>query len=227
MATVQTLIDEVRETIHDAVATFRWADAELIDYCNAGIRQTVVLVPEANAVETIHDTGTPLVARQVLPSGGIKFIKAARNYADNGTTQQGPIRSAEKDALDTYEPDWEFVTTKADGANYFDHYAHDPREPKVFYLYPAPAAVNKMLAIVFSAVPTAHTAVGDTFSLDDEYINAVIQYMVFRALTKESRDTMPVQFRQEMWSNYLTALGFHRQAMAAISPENNIPPEAP
>ncbi len=37
MATVQTLIDEVREIIHDTVATFRWADSELIDYCNESL----------------------------------------------------------------------------------------------------------------------------------------------------------------------------------------------
>lgn len=227
MATVQTLITEVRETIHDTVATFRWADTELIDYCNAGIRQTVILVPEANSVETIHDTGSTLIARQELPSGGIKFIKAARNFAADGTTQQGVIRVVEKDALDTYEPAWEYVSIKADGDNYFEHYAHDPREPKVFYLYPAPTASNKKLAIVYSAVPTAHTAVANTFSLADEYINAVILYMVYRSLSKESRDTMPVQFRQEMWSNYLGALGLQKQAMEAVGPESNAPPEAP
>jgi hypothetical protein len=227
MATVQTLIDEVREIIHDTVTTFRWADAELIDYCNAGIRQSIVLVPEANTVETVHDTGATLVSRQALPSGGIKFIKASRNYADDGTTEQGVIRYAEKDALDTYDPDWEFdSTTKADGANFFEHFIHDKREPKVFYVYPCPAAVNKMLGIVYSAVPTAHTVVGDTFALDDEYLNAVIQYMVYRSLTKESRLTMPAAMQQTLWTNYLTALGLQRRALETISPENNAPPEA-
>jgi len=226
MATVQTLITEVRRIIHDSVATYRWADAELIDYCNAGIRQTVVLVPEANSVQSIHDSGAVLVSRQELPSGGIKFIKAARNYADDGTTPQGVIRHAEKDALDTYAPGWEYdATAKADGANFFEHYCHDPVEPKVFYLYPAPAAINKMLAIVYSAVPTAHTVVGDTFGLADEYINAVIQYMTYRALTKEARHTIPTQYRQELWDNYLTALGLQRRAIKEVSPEAVTPPE--
>ena len=107
MATVQELIDEVREVIHDNVATFRWTDNELIDYCNAGIRQTVVLVPEANATESVETISND-IARQTIPSGGIKFIKIARNYADNGTTPEGVVRYVEKDALDTYNPDWEF-----------------------------------------------------------------------------------------------------------------------
>jgi hypothetical protein len=161
-----------------------------------------------------------------LPAGGIKFIKAARNYADDGTTPQGVIRYAEKDALDTYAPGWEYDSAaKADAANFFEHFCHDPKEPKVFYLYPAPAAANKKLAIVYSAVPTAHTVVGDTFGLDDEYINAVIQYMIYRALTKEARHTIPTQYRQELWSNYLTALGLQRQASKEVSPELTAPPE--
>jgi hypothetical protein len=228
MATVQTLITEVRRTIHDSVATFRWTDVELIDYCNAAIRQTVAFLPEANTVQTIHDTGAVLASRQVLPSGGIKFIKAARNYADDGTTPQGVIRYAEKDALDTYTPGWEFdATAKADGANFFEHFCHDPREPKAFYLYPAPAVINKKLAISYSAVPTAHTAVGDTFALADEYINAAVQYITYRALTKESRHTLPTEYRQELWDNYLKALGLFRRSSAQVSPESNAPPEAP
>lgn len=228
MAAVQDLIDEVRVVIHDTTETFRWSDDELIDYCNAGIRQTIQLVPEANSVETIHDTGATLVSRQVLPAGGIKFMKAARNYADDGTTQEGVIRVAEKDALDTYVPDWEFDSAaKADGSNFFEHYCHDPREPKTFYVYPCPAAINKMLAIVYSAIPTAHTLVSDTFAIGDEYLNAVILYMAYRAMTKESRQTVPSAFRQELWNNYLAALGLQSRADDKVSPENNAPPEAP
>jgi hypothetical protein len=217
----------VREIIHDTVATYRWSDDELIDYCNAGIRQTITLLPEANATESV-ETITNSIARQALPTGGIKFIKASRNYADDGTTPEGPIRYVEKDALDTYDPDWEYDTAiKADGANFFEHFCHDPREPNVYYLYPPQAAASKKVAVVYSAVPTAHTAVGNTFALNDEYLNAVIQYMIYRALTKENRDTLPSAFRQELWNNYLAALGLKGSSDERVSPENNAPPEAP
>jgi len=225
MATVQTVITEVRRIIHDESATFRWADLELIDYVNAGMRQTVAILPEANTIETIEDTLLSRVARQSLPVGGIKFIKVARNYADDGITAQGVVRFAEKDALDTFEPDWEYVSTKADGANYFEHYCHDGREDEVYYLYPAPALDNKRVAVVYSAIPTEMTAVGDTIPLSDNYINALVQYVTFRALTKESRETLPDAFRQDLWQNYLTALGLNEQAQEKISPTNNRAPE--
>ena len=225
MADVQSIIDEVRRTIHDETVTFRWSDAELIDYVNAGIRQTIVILPEANTVETIEDTLTSRVARQSLPTGGIKFIKVARNYADDGVTPQGVVRFTEKDALDTFEPDWEYVSTKTDGANYFDHYCHDGREDDVYYVYPAPAADNKRLAVVYSAIPTILTVVGDTIPLSDTYLNALVQYTVYRSLTKESRQTLPSAFRAELWQNYLTALGLKKEAEEDISASTNRAPD--
>lgn len=227
MATAQNLFNEARRIIHDEdSANYRWSDAELIDYLNAGIRQIVVLLPEANTTETIEDTGTSRVARQVLPTGGIKFIRVARNYADDGTTPQGTVRFCEKDVLDTFDPDWEYDSTiKADGANFFEHFCHDSREPKAYYLYPPPAADNKRYAAVYSTVPTAVTAVGNTYPLDDEYVNAAIQYIVYRALTKEARQTLPNQFRQDLWNNFLIALGLQRDATIEVGTEMNRPPD--
>lgn len=225
MSTAQDVINEVRRTIHDENAPFRWSDSELLSYVNAGERQTVIFLPDANTVETIVDTLTSRVARQSLPAGGIKFIKIARNYADDGTTPQGNVRYVEKDALDTFEPTWEYVSAKADGDNYFEHYCHDSREPGIYYVYPAPAADNKQIAVVYSAVPVALPDVTQDLVLDDEFFNGTVQYTIYRALTKESRDTLPGAFRQELWQNYLTALGLHKEAEDEVSPANNRAPE--
>ncbi len=225
MATGQDLITEVRRIIHDESATFRWADAELIDYINAGQRAIVVLVPEANLVETVVDLTTSRIARQSIPSGGIKFIKATQNYADDGTTPQGTIRYAEKDALDTYEPTWEYVSEKEDAVNYFEHYCHDRREPKVFYLYPAPAADGKRVGILYSKNPDEITAVGNTVSLSDEYLESLISYMTYRALTKESRESMPSTFSKDLYAQFLTTLGIKRAVEDAVSAANEAPPE--
>ena len=225
MATGQDLIDEVRRVIHDESATFRWPDAELIDYINAGQRAIVVLVPEANLIETVVDLTTSRIARQSLPSGGIKFIKATQNYADDGTTPQGTIRYAEKDALDTFEPTWEYISVKADGPNYFEHFLHDKREPKVYYLYPAPAANDKRLGVLHSSNPTELTVVGSTVALSDEYIESLVSYVTYRALTKESRDTMPDQFQKDLYNQFLATLGIKRAVESNVSPSEVAAPE--
>lgn len=223
MATAQVLITEVRRVIHDESSPYRWSDLELIDYINAGTRQIVQLVPEANTLTAAVQL-TNNLARQVLPSGGIKFIKVSHNFDDTGTTRSTTVRYAEKDALDTYNPNWEDdVTIKADADDFYQHYCHAPEEPKVYYVYP-PCSASKYIGLVYSSIPTALTAVGDTFGLDDEYINAAITYTIYRALTKEARDTLPDAYRQELWNNFLNTLGLEKESRWKARPP--APPEA-
>jgi len=222
MATAQVLITEVRRVIHDESSPYRWSDLELIDYINAGMRQIVQLLPEANTITSAVQL-TNNLARQVLPSGGIKFIKASHNFNDAGTVRSGTIRYAEKDALDTYDPDWETdVAIKADTDNFYLHYCHLSEEPKVYYMYP-PCSASKYIGLVYSAIPTALTAVGDTYGLDDEYINAGITYVTYRALTKEARDTLPDAYRNELWNNFLNTLGLEKESKWKARPP--APPE--
>jgi hypothetical protein len=226
MSTGADIAEEVRRTIHDTdQANYRWSETELLDYVNAAGRAIVGLLPDANIIEVVGDTGADLVARQALPAGGIKFVKISTNYDDNGTTREGVVRYAEKDSLDTYEPDWEYVTLKADGANYFEHFCHDHREPKTFYLYPAPAAINKMFGLVYSANPVELEELGETLPIGNEYHEAYVTYVVYRALTKEARHTMPDAYRKELYGSFIAALGLKRQADESISPETSPPPE--
>jgi hypothetical protein len=230
MATVQNVITGVRYTIHDEDATnYRWSDAELIDYINAASRAIVSIVPEANLVTSIVSI-TNTIAKQALPSGGIKFVKVLNNVSPaDGTTIEGAVRQVEKDTLDSYDPDWEYDTTiktLAGSSDFFDHFCHDPRDKKAFYVYP-PASGQAYANVQHSAIPTAMTSVGDTIPLADEYLEAYNAYVTYRALTKESRDTMPSAFRQELWNNFLVALGQKLQADVRVSPEQNMPPEAP
>lgn len=229
-ATVQNVIDEVRFTIHDeTAATYRWTDVELIDYVNAAGRQIVSIVPEANLVSAIL-TFTNTIAKQSLPVGGIKFVKVLNNVSvTDALTIEGAVRQVEKDVLDSYDPDWEHDTTiktLAGSENFFEHFMHDPRDKKAFYMYP-PASAAAYAKVQYSAIPTAVSAVGNTIPLADEYLEAYNTYVTYRALTKESRDTIPDQYRQELWNNFLFALGQKLRGDARVSPEQSIPPEAP
>lgn len=225
MATGTNVATEARRTLHDEESgSYRWSDAELIDYINAAQRRIAALVPEANSVETVVNI-TNEIARQSIPSGGIKFIRVARNYADDGSTPQGAVRYVEKDALDTYDPDWEYNTAiKTDGDNFFEHYCHDSREPRVFYLYPPQAAASKYVAVVYSDNPDEITALTDTLSLGDEYFDAIVEYTVYRSLTKEGRESIPSAYRQELYNNFLQALGLKRNSDSFVNAASNAPP---
>lgn len=227
MATGQSIIDEVRDQINDTTATYRWSDTELLRYLNAAQRQIVMLVPEANTVEQMVTLAQQ--ARQTLPSGGIKFLRVSNNVNPSGDARTGPVRYVERDVLDTQFPGWEYTTaTVVPGvtANFFQHYAHDPREPAVFYVYPVPTSGSQKAYVVFSKNPTALAVVGDTFALGDMYINAAVDYMIYRALTKEGRYTLPETKSLQLWNNFLRSLGLKVEAERRVSPEANRPPEA-
>jgi len=93
-------------------------------------------------------------------------------------------------------------------------------------VYP-PASAQAYANVQYSAIPTAMTVVGDTIPLADEYLEAYYTYVTYRALTKEGRHTMPTDYRQELWTNFLQALGLKLQADDRVSPEQNQPPGAP
>jgi hypothetical protein len=217
---------EVRDQINDTGVSgqFRWSDDELMRYLNAAVRQIVTLVPESNATESLLTLDQ--AARQRIPADGAKFIKATNNYDPVGDVRTRALRYVEKDALDTHNPDWEFsVPVPAPNpAHYFQHYTHDPREPQVFYVYPRPQSAAQKLYVVYSKVPAAIT-LGTQFPLPDTYVNAAIDYVIYRALTKEGRFTLPDTKAQLLWDGFLRSLGLKLEANRRVSPDVYRPPE--
>lgn len=206
-------------------ANYRWSDSEILHYINAAQRQIVTLVPEANVIESIEDLGSNTDARQTLPAGGIKFVKISNNFSD-ASTRKGPVRYAEKDALDSWDPDWEY-TPGSDGDNYFKHYCHDAREDDVYYLYPPPAVSNKFIGLVYSKIPDDLADLHADLSLDDDFFESYVDYVVFRALSKEGRYSLPDRERDRLWAKFLQSLGLKHVAETNIGPETVRPPEAP
>lgn len=228
MTTATQLILDIRESINDETAPYRWSDATLLRYINAGQRQIVMLVPEANAVET--RVTTAVGARQVIPALGVKFIRASSNYNGVTSLRTGALRYIERDAMDTHWPGWESeaaAVTPGTTANTFQHYLHDPREPTVFYLYPAPQTGTEQVYIVYSAIPATLTVVGDNLGLAAVYENALVDYCVYRALSKEGRYSMPHDKTEALWNRFLRALGLKTQSDARVSVQNHKPPEGP
>lgn len=135
-------------------------------------------------------------------------------------SKTGNVRYCEKDVLDTFEPDWQHTDPVApDYDKYYKHYMHDTRDPTRFYLYPRPKPFIPVW-VLYAALPDQVTALVDDFPLSDEYLDAVVQYVLYRALTKEGRySNGPDNKRQELWQAYLQALGLSRAVAQSISPE--------
>ena len=150
MATGQNIVDEVRAQLQDEdTSNLRWTDVEMLRYVNAAQRQIVVFLPEANIIEFRFVPVIADGARQTIPADGIKFIQVRSNF-DNEFSHDGPnVRYVELDAMDSLFPTWQYpqagltnVPKIADEFTFvnYEHYMHDPTEPKSFYVYPADIA---------------------------------------------------------------------------------------
>lgn len=232
MAIGQDIVDEVRAELNDEdTGDLHWSDADMLRYVNAAQRRIVILVPEANVVEE-QVVITNNDVRQVLPAGGIKFLDVDNYDATNSA--RGPrITQVEFDAMNSAFPSWGAKTLYATKLTYpdavteyvvsqWDHYAHDPREPKTYYLFPSTTSDLFEVLLKYVKVPTALGTLAGTFALPDEYINAAKLYIRYRALETDTRYSSGSIRRTEAYNRFLAQLGLHEEAV-----NNRLDPNSP
>lgn len=236
MTTGQNIADEVRTQLNDGdTSNYRWSDAELLSYINAAQRQIVLIVPEANIVQENVTPAAASSARQVLPASGVKFVRVA-NY-DASASLPGPaITAIERDAIESAFPQWLHESTYGTDINNpsvedeytdmrFRHYHHDPREPKTYFLYPAQnVAADMEVLLTYAKLPTALGSLAGTFALGDEYLNAAVDYVTYRALMKDGRHGTDPANREALWNNFLRSLGIKVQSDKRVDPGTIRPP---
>jgi hypothetical protein len=175
--TVQNLIDQVRTILQDKDA-IRWSDPEFLGWIASAYREIVRHRPDANSITATVSTNAD--SRQSLPADGAYLISVIRN--EGGSKRA--VRPIERYVLDSQNPDWHTVngTTSDQTAKY---YVYEKDSPKVFYLYPAPAA-GTTISIQYARIPTAHTSTSDLISLDDTYAGLIVDYLLYRAYSKDA-----------------------------------------
>ena len=214
----QALIRRVVETLQDTTS-IRWPVAELVRYLNDGQREIIVHRPDAmvtNASLTLT-AGT----KQSLPANGAKLIDVVRNSA--GTKRA--IRMCAREILDAQSPGWHNLS----GVTEIVHFMFDPRDPKVFYVYPPAQSAGASVDLVYSALPTDiaepaagtdYSAVAGAISVPDIYSNALQDYVLYRAYTKDSQYAGNEARAQARYAAFANALGIEIKATVAVAPQS-------
>ena len=213
----QQIIRRCVETLQDTTS-IRWPVAELVRYLNDGQREVVLYRPDAM---TTNATVTCVAGtRQTLPANGAKLIEVIRNARAAGTKRA--VRMVNREILDAQMPGWHTLA----GVDDVLHFMYDPRDPRVFYVYP-PATTNTQLDIVYAAYPTdivepadgsLYTAVTGNISLPDIYGNVLQDYILYRAYTKDSEYAGNGQRAQAHYAAFANALGIEIKATVAVAP---------
>ena len=183
--TVQSVIDRAQAILQDTTG-IRWpVTSELVLFVNDAQREIALLKPDASASNTTVTlvTGT----KQSIPADGNRLLRVVRNMsaASSGTGKRS-IRLVSREILDSQTPDWHDPSVSGDASHtsIVKHYIYDESNPRNFYVYPGVAG-NAYVEIVYSANP-ATVAQSGNLSIPDIFANAVTDYVLFRAYTKDA-----------------------------------------
>jgi hypothetical protein len=211
--TAQSIVRRVVDTLQDPTS-IRWPVGELARYFNDAQREVVLARPDA----MVTNVSQALVAgtKQAIPSTGAKLIDVVRN-----TATKKAIRLCNREILDAQIPGWHGLTAVAEVV----HYMYDPRDPKVFYVYP-PSNGASSVDLIHSLLPTDitepgsgdYTAITGNLSLPDIYGNTVHDYIVYRAYNKDAEYAANAARAQASYASFATALGIEIKATLAVAP---------
>lgn len=212
--TVASVIDKAQVILQDTTG-IRWPDDELLGWLNDGQREIVLYKPNTFVRNTSVQltTGT----KQGLPADGVQLIDVVRNMGINGSTPGRAIRITMREILDSQIPNWHTEAAN----NEVKHYMYSMLDPKNYYVYP-PNTGNGYVELVYGAAPTDAT-LNSTITLDDIYQTILVDYILYRAYSKDTEFAADVNRALSHQQAYLTALTGKAKVEVGSNPNSMAP----
>lgn len=179
---VQEIFDRVTDLLLDKDRSddeARWINAELFRWINDSRMAIITRRPQAGAV--IQTVTLEAGSLQTVPENAVTFIDAIRNMSAAG--QPGRvIRRTDRQNLDDDDLYWHKLTQKGE----VSQFSFDDRTPRRYYVYP-PVVAGTKIEISYAKNPVEVKALTDTLEFNPEYIDAVVNYVCYRAKAKDSQ----------------------------------------
>jgi len=222
MATVKVIdiIRRVEFVLQDT--NIRWPRLELQNWLNESYLAITLLRPDANAKSGTFtcSAGSRQDITDEFPSA-LRLLDVTRNLAS--TSDYKVIRIVSRSVLDDQRPSWHAET----GTVNIQHYTHDTRQPKEFFVYP-PATTAAQIEVVYADAPGQHAlsesdldpdgSNTEVIKLDDIYMSPIIDWVLYRAYSKDAEYGANEARASASYSAFNSALGAKTQVDAAIAP---------
>lgn len=165
------------QTVMMDAKSIRWSQQEAFDWMNDGASEIVLRRPASRAVtEQVQlVSGT----YQIASDNAAQVLDVMRNIEASGKPGR-PISIADRQQIDRAEPDWH---NRRAGPT--KNYMIDERSPTTFYVYP-PAVDGAIIEMLVSKTPPKVVALEDRIDMRPEFINAILNWMMYRAHSKDS-----------------------------------------
>ena len=196
---VTTIIQRVRNLLQDNTAVPRWTNNDLLDCYNEALLAVVQNRPDVNSQVVAFACQAQAV--QSLPPGTYRLL----DIVDNPSTGRTVIATT-RSSLDSLLPNW----TTATGEN-VEQFVYDQKSPAVFYVYPVPPVDHQLNLLVSQAperiVITDFDTDTQSLSLNELWLNPVINYMLFRAYSMDMETEANARQAQSYLSLFANDLG--------------------
>lgn len=221
--TAKDVLHRARITLNDA-SSVRWTLPELLNYLNDGLREISLQKPSATAVTAVIDLAAG--CKQVIPATYHSLIQVVRNDVRSGgvaSSSGGPaITPIAREAIDTMIPGWH-ATATLPFTEKVTHVLDEIMDQRTFYVVPGNDGTGAVLAIVSAyptpvASPTNPLDINEysaTVDLKDIYQNALVDYMLYRAFSKDTDIATSGQRASAHYGLFQGALGIKKQNEAA------------
>ena len=168
------------EIISQDKTSVRWPKQEWLNGYNDAILFVVNRRPD-KAVKNVDFVVDVTNTKQTLPADALSLFTITRNVGSGR-----PIRKLSRNQLDDQYENWHQET-----ATNIDHYIYDERDPKVFYIYPRPLSGPHTIEISYPFAPEAIVITNfetdvQTISIDDSFLNPILDFMLYRAYSKDA-----------------------------------------
>lgn len=175
-------------TLLNDESSVRWKRVELQNYLNDGYKAIVQIRPDANSLTAVV-TLTAGIYQAPAITGLIRVLDIQRNVAATSTKEA--IHPIDKKVLDSMVPGWSNSTQSVN----ITHWMPDAVTPTKFLVYP-PATSLAQVDVLYSAIPSPHAlseaqldpagANTTEISLNDSFVPALVDYILYRAHSKDS-----------------------------------------
>lgn len=228
--TASSLVHRATDLLQDQTSV-RWPANELVRWLNDAQRAIIKVRPDCmNTTATMRlIAGTRQSLLSATASGGTttltpvpaKLIEITRNLA--ASSAKKAVRLVPREILDAQTPGWHAITGVID----ILHYMFDARDPRAFYVYP-PALNTAELEVMYSAYPTDITEPADgslwsvvsgNISLPDIYADDILNFMLFRAYSKDSEYAGNATRAGSYMALLTQSLGDEIKATIAVAPQ--------
>lgn len=193
----------------------RWTKKELIEWINEGVGALVRMKPAAGARRGVFALAPG--TRQTLADADVQLIDVVCNLGADDVTPGRAVRMTDRHLLDSANPDWHHMTPSIT----VRHYTYDDRVPTVFYVYP-PAAAGAKVELMRAVLPDDVANDGDNVGLSIEYTDTLLNYLMFRCLSKDS-EYANAGMATGYYQAFTSSMGIAEAGEQATTPSAKVP----